>query len=157
MARRKVIDIHFAGEVTANHPLAGLPETNLPRILSWLGRDELGFSALYFAVHGVYGGWPNASPKITPDDEDAKSVSPGTKERTISISIICAQTDEKITFIMLESAKMSDLFHAYAQRQGIVDLSSLHFFLDRDRINDTDTPNKLELETGDEIECFGTE
>ncbi|KAL3765386.1 hypothetical protein ACHAWU_002304 [Discostella pseudostelligera] len=157
VARRKVIDIHFAGEVTANHPLAGLPETNLPHILSWLGRDELGFSALYFAVHGFYGGWPKASPKFTPDDEDAKSVSSGTKERTISISIICAQTDEKITFSMFESAKMSDLFQAYAQRQGIVDLSSLRFFLDQDRINDTDTLNELELETGDEIECFRIE
>ncbi len=50
VARRKVLDVHFTGEVTANHSLARFPETMLPHVLSWFGRDNLGFSAMFSAV-----------------------------------------------------------------------------------------------------------
>ncbi len=50
VARRKVFDVHFTGEVTANHPLARFPETMIPHVMSWFGRDNLGFSAMFNAV-----------------------------------------------------------------------------------------------------------
>ena len=50
VARCKVLDIHFTGDITANHSLARFPETILPHVMSWFGQDNLGFSAMFSAV-----------------------------------------------------------------------------------------------------------
>ncbi|KAL7437964.1 hypothetical protein ACHAXH_005572, partial [Discostella pseudostelligera] len=47
---------------------------------------------------------------------------------------------------------MSKVFTAYAQRIS-VDMKSLRFFFDGERIKDTDTPDLLELEDGGQIDC----
>ncbi len=44
------------------------------------------------------------------------------------------------------------VFTAYAQWIS-VDVKSLRFLLDGERINDTDTPDMLELEDGVQIDC----
>lgn len=44
------------------------------------------------------------------------------------------------------------VFEAYADRKG-VDVASLRFLLDGERINETDSPKMLELEDEDQIDC----
>jgi hypothetical protein len=50
VARRKVFDFHFTGDVTANHPLPRTSEMIIPHVMSWFGRDNLCFSAVFIAV-----------------------------------------------------------------------------------------------------------
>ena len=47
---------------------------------------------------------------------------------------------------------MSKLFKAYSRGKGI-DKSSLHFLIDGERIQETDTPLSLELEEDDQIDA----
>ena len=44
------------------------------------------------------------------------------------------------------------VFEAYADRKG-VDVASLRFLLDGERINETDSPKMLKLEDEDQIDC----
>ena len=48
---------------------------------------------------------------------------------------------------------MSKVFSTYAQRKG-VQVNSLRFLLDGERIKDTDTPKTLELEDNDQVDCM---
>jgi len=48
---------------------------------------------------------------------------------------------------------MSKVFNTYAQRKG-VQVNSLRFLLDGDRIQNEDTPAKLELDDQDQIDCM---
>ena len=48
---------------------------------------------------------------------------------------------------------MDKVFKAYAQRKG-VQQSSLRFLLDGERINPQDTPESLDLEDQDQIDCL---
>jgi hypothetical protein len=50
VARHKVLYVHFPEDATANRTLLRLSESILPHVLSWLGRDEHEFSAMYNAV-----------------------------------------------------------------------------------------------------------
>jgi small ubiquitin-related modifier len=62
------------------------------------------------------------------------------------------QTGDETMFKIKQSTKMSKVFTAYAQRIS-VDMKSLRFFFDGERIKDTDTPDLLELEDGGQIDC----
>ena len=48
---------------------------------------------------------------------------------------------------------MKKVFETYATRKG-VQLSSLRFLLDGDRIDDASTPKMLELDDQDQIDCM---
>ena len=48
---------------------------------------------------------------------------------------------------------MSKVFSTYAQRKG-VQVTSLRFLLDGERIEENATPKTLELEDNDQIDCM---
>lgn len=86
------------------------------------------------------------------DNEDTKpDESGGGANEPITIRVK-DQTGEETMFKIKKSTKMSKVFSAYAQRKG-VEVSSIRFLLDGERINDTDTPKMLELEDEDQIDC----
>ena len=62
------------------------------------------------------------------------------------------QTGEETMFKIKQSTKMSTVFTAHAQ-QNSVDVKSVRFLLDGERINETDTPEMLELQDGEQIDC----
>lgn len=63
------------------------------------------------------------------------------------------QTGEETYFKIKKTTKMEKVFSTYAQRKG-VQVSSLRFLLDGERINPTDTPKQLELDDQDQIDCM---
>ncbi len=63
------------------------------------------------------------------------------------------KTGEETFFKIKKTTKMSKVFSTYAQRKG-VQVNSLRFLLDGERINDTDTPKTLELEDNDQVDCM---
>eukprot|EP00947_MAST-08B_sp_MAST-8B-sp1_P001632 g1632.t1 len=71
---------------------------------------------------------------------------------TITIRVK-ASTGEETFFKVKKTTKMSKIFGAYANRQG-VQLNSLKFMLDGERVNPEDTPKTLELEDQDQIDAF---
>ncbi len=86
------------------------------------------------------------------DNEDAKpDESGGGTNEPITIRVK-DQTGEETMFKIKKSTKMIKVFSAYAQRKG-VEVSSIRFLLDGERILDTDTPKMLELEDEDQIDC----
>jgi len=85
------------------------------------------------------------------DNEDTKPTDGEATNEPITIRVK-DQTGEETMFKIKKSTKMSKVFTAYAQRKG-VEVTSLRFLLDGERINDTDTPKMLELEDEDQIDC----
>lgn len=83
------------------------------------------------------------------DTEDAKPEESANEPITIRVK---DQTGEETMFKIKKSTKMSKVFSAYAQRKG-VELASLRFLLDGDRIPETSTPKMLELVDEDQIDC----
>jgi small ubiquitin-related modifier len=63
------------------------------------------------------------------------------------------QTGEETFFKIKKSTKMTKVFANYAQRKG-VQTESLRFLLDGERIPDGATPQTLELEDQDQIDCM---
>lgn len=59
---------------------------------------------------------------------------------------------DEIAFKVKRSTKMSKIMEAYANRRGI-ELSSLRFMFDGNRVNAEDTPKTLEMEDGDLIDA----
>ena len=51
---------------------------------------------------------------------------------------------------------MEKIFNAYAQRKGI-DVNSLRFMLDGERVQPTETPKTLELAENDQIDVLLTQ
>jgi len=62
------------------------------------------------------------------------------------------RADPALGFEMTRSTKMGKLFQSYAQRRGL-ELDSLRFMVDGERIAESDTPSFLELEDGDYIDA----
>jgi small ubiquitin-related modifier len=69
---------------------------------------------------------------------------------------ICAalglQTGEETFFKIKRTTKMSKVFETYASRKG-VQVASLRFLLDGERIQPDQTPKMLELDDQDQIDC----
>ena len=63
------------------------------------------------------------------------------------------QTGEETFFKIKKTTKMSKVFQTYANRKG-VQLSSLRFLLDGERIEPDQTPKMLELDDQDQIDCM---
>jgi len=63
------------------------------------------------------------------------------------------QSGEETFFRVKPTTKMSKVFEAYAQRK-CVQSTALRFLLDGERIAADATPEKLELEDKDQIDCL---
>mmetsp|Transcript_12812 Transcript_12812/g.24340 ORF Transcript_12812/g.24340 Transcript_12812/m.24340 type:complete len:90 (-) Transcript_12812:193-462(-) len=63
------------------------------------------------------------------------------------------QTGEETFFKIKKTTKMQKVFETYAQRKG-VQVGSLRFMLDGERIDPTQTPKMLELDDQDQIDCL---
>ncbi len=63
------------------------------------------------------------------------------------------QTGEETFFKIKKTTKMSKVFQTYANRKG-VQLTSLRFLLDGERIEPDQTPKMLELDDQDQIDCM---
>merc|ERR1711920_376898 len=63
------------------------------------------------------------------------------------------QTGEETFFKIKKTTKMSKVFSTYAQRKG-VQVASLRFLLDGERIDPNQTPKQLELDDQDQIDCM---
>ena len=61
------------------------------------------------------------------------------------------QTGDEMSFKVKKETKLGKIFKAYADAKG-VDMNSLRFNLDGDRLNAESTPKMLELEDGDQID-----
>ncbi|KAH8069935.1 hypothetical protein JL721_5472 [Aureococcus anophagefferens] len=62
------------------------------------------------------------------------------------------QTGEEVFFKMKPTTQLVKVFNAYAQRKGI-NVTSLHFFFDGMRVRNDQTPQDIDLEDGDHIDC----
>ena len=64
-----------------------------------------------------------------------------------------AQTGEETFFKIKKTTRMEKVFNAFATRKG-VQLTSLRFMLDGERIESDATPKMLELDDQDQIDCM---
>ena len=61
------------------------------------------------------------------------------------------QTGDEMSFKVKKETKLGKIFKAYADSKG-VDVKSLRFQLDGERLTENNTPKMLELEDGDQID-----
>jgi small ubiquitin-related modifier len=73
-------------------------------------------------------------------------------ENTITLRVR-EQTGEEMFFKVKKGTKMQKIFSAYADRRGI-QVNSLRFMLDGERIQPDSTPKMLELEENDQIDVM---
>jgi small ubiquitin-related modifier len=66
------------------------------------------------------------------------------------------QAGEETYFKVKRSTKMSKVFDAFALRKG-VQRKALRFLLDGERVLDDQTPESLDLEENDQIDCKWTD
>jgi len=66
---------------------------------------------------------------------------------------LAQQAGEETYFKVKKTTKMSKVFDAYAQRKG-VQRKALRFLLDGERIQDDQTPDDLDLDENDQIDCL---
>ena len=66
---------------------------------------------------------------------------------------VIGQDGQVIQFKIKESTPFRKLMHAYCDRQKLV-INTIRFVFDGNRINESDTPNALDMEDGDTIEVF---
>jgi len=67
-----------------------------------------------------------------------------------SLTLLQPQTGEETFFKIKKSTKMSKVMETYAKRKG-VDIASLRFLVDGERVQGEDTPKTLELDDQDQI------
>ena len=79
------------------------------------------------------------------DSKDVKAAG------TITIRVKDQQGEDTF-FKVKKTTKMEKVFTAYAQRKGVA-LAQVRFLLDGVRIQPTDTPENLEIEDQDQIDC----
>lgn len=58
---------------------------------------------------------------------------------------------DEVTFKVKPDTAFHKIFGAYANQKGI-DVKSLHFFFDGERVKETDTPKMLEMEDEDMLD-----
>lgn len=91
-------------------------------------------------------------------DQNNDSVDPST-EATIATDqptvnlVIKDPQGEEIYFRVKRSAKMRRLFSAYCKRSN-VDMSTIRFFFQGERIDEDQTPDDLHLQDKDRIDAF---
>lgn len=67
--------------------------------------------------------------------------------------VIKDQLGEEVFFRVKPQTTMGKMFEAYAKRRG-VERSVLRFMLDGKRVLDADTPESLELQDLDQVDCL---
>jgi len=65
-----------------------------------------------------------------------------------------ADSGESVEFKVKKTMRMEKLFNAYAKSKNVEHVHELRFFMDGDRIREDDTPETLQLEDGDQIDCM---
>jgi len=76
------------------------------------------------------------------------------EEDTTTVTLrVKDQGGDEMFFKVKKETKMQKIMDAYAQRKGI-NVASLRFVLDGERLNATDTPKMLELENDDQIDVL---
>lgn len=76
----------------------------------------------------------------------------GDGKEHIKLKVI-SQDGGEVHFKVKATTSMAKLKKSYAERQG-VPLNSLRFLFDGRRINDDETPKKLDMENDDTIEVY---
>jgi small ubiquitin-related modifier len=84
--------------------------------------------------------------------EEEKVVVKDDEGETLQI-VVKDQSGEEVFFKVKPKTQMGKIFDAYAKRRG-VERSVLRFMLDGHRVLDTDTPQILQLEDRDQIDCL---
>ena len=64
-----------------------------------------------------------------------------------------AQDGSEIFFKIKRTTQLKKLMDAYCTRQGLA-INQCRFIFDGERLKDDDTPDKLEMENGDEIDVM---
>eukprot|EP00088_Acartia_fossae_P024315 TRINITY_DN25275_c0_g1_i1.p1 TRINITY_DN25275_c0_g1~~TRINITY_DN25275_c0_g1_i1.p1 ORF type:complete len:113 (-),score=15.85 TRINITY_DN25275_c0_g1_i1:72-410(-) len=70
----------------------------------------------------------------------------------LNVKVVGSDNSE-VQFKIKRSTPLKKLMEAYCQRSG-KGLASVRFLFDGTRINETDTPQGLEMEDGDTIDCM---
>ena len=63
------------------------------------------------------------------------------------------QTGEETFFRVKKRTQFERIFSTYAQRKG-VNIASLRFLIDGERINPTQSPRELDMRDQDQIDCM---
>mmetsp|Transcript_28726 Transcript_28726/g.92489 ORF Transcript_28726/g.92489 Transcript_28726/m.92489 type:complete len:91 (+) Transcript_28726:94-366(+) len=82
------------------------------------------------------------------DEEDEKK--PGADALNIRIR---DQGGEETFFKVKKSTKLEKVFNAYSQRKG-VNAQSLRFLFDGSRVRPEQTPQDIDMEDGDQLDCM---
>lgn len=88
---------------------------------------------------------------IEPKQDDDKPTDKP-KEDFIKLKVV-SQDNSEVHFKVKMSTQMGKLKKSYSDRQG-VPLQSLRFLYDGRRLNDDETPRKLDMEDNDVIEVY---
>jgi small ubiquitin-related modifier len=86
--------------------------------------------------------------------EEALSTAEDPAGQPITIKV-CAQNGKEISFGIKTTTKLGKVMQAFAVRMGMP-IESLRFVLDGGRVNEGSTPQTLEMEDGDVIDCMLT-
>ena len=84
--------------------------------------------------------------------DDASAAGGESKPDTLNVKVV-SQDGTEIFFKCKPHTNMSRLMTAYAQRQG-VNLKSVRFLFDGERIRDDHTPSQLDMYEGDCIDVM---
>lgn len=86
--------------------------------------------------------------------EEALSTAEDPTGQPITIKV-CAQNGKEISFGIKTTTKLGKVMQAFAVRMGMP-IESLRFVVDGGRVNEGSTPQTLEMEDGDVIDCMLT-
>merc|ERR1712216_977485 len=89
----------------------------------------------------------NTEPRSTMGDEEKKEGG-----EHINLKVV-TQDGNEIYFKCKQTTPLQKLMHAFCNRQG-VSMQSVRFLFDGNRINETQTPQQLEMEDGDVIDVM---
>eukprot|EP00347_Sterkiella_histriomuscorum_P000970 403373831 len=82
------------------------------------------------------------------------TASAGTTQQDPHINIkVKSQDGTEIFFKIKRTTQLKKLMDAYCNRQGL-SINQCRFIFDGERLKDDDTPDKLEMENGDEIDVM---
>lgn len=84
--------------------------------------------------------------------EDSKDVKPSAENDHINLKVI-GQDGSIIHFKIKKQTPLRKLMTTYCDRTGL-NIANVRFRFDGQPINETDSPNQLEMEEGDTIEVF---
>ena len=63
-----------------------------------------------------------------------------------------SQDDDEVFFKIKRSTQLKKLMDKYCERQGISNINNVRFLFDGERLVETNTPDELQMQNGDEID-----